>query len=115
MPQPERFDLDLGDGHWLKWLSWSPDRTIQLNAERYAGIPDIERLGAMIYHTTDKMESGMCAGAVNFDTPEVARVITKSAHRWQVQSWDPLTLSPSVLCVTCGDHGFIRNGRWVRA
>lgn len=34
---------------------------------------------------------------------------------WQVESWDPLTLSPSVLCNTCGLHGFIREGRWVPA
>jgi hypothetical protein len=26
-----------------------------------------------------------------------------------------LTLSPSLLCMRCGDHGFIRNGKWVKA
>ena len=31
---------------------------------------------------------------------------------WQVVAWDPLTLSPSVLCRTCGNHGWIREGRW---
>lgn len=32
---------------------------------------------------------------------------------WQIESWEPLTLSPSLLC-HCGDHGFIRGGRWVQ-
>lgn len=26
-----------------------------------------------------------------------------------------LTLSPSLLCGTCGDHGFVRDGKWVPA
>lgn len=34
---------------------------------------------------------------------------------WQVQSLDPLTLAPSVLCRKCGLHGFIQNGKWVSA
>jgi len=42
------------------------------------------------------------------------RVEPDRPNVWDVQSWDPLTISPSVLC-SCGDHGFIREGRWVRA
>jgi hypothetical protein len=34
---------------------------------------------------------------------------------WDVVSEAPLTLSPSVLCRTCGHHGYIRDGRWVSA
>jgi len=30
---------------------------------------------------------------------------------WTIESVDPLTISPSVLC-GCGFHGFIRNGKW---
>lgn len=26
-----------------------------------------------------------------------------------------LTLSPSLLCYTCGSHGFIRDGKWIDA
>jgi len=33
---------------------------------------------------------------------------------WELLSKDPLTLSPSLLC-GCGDHGFIQNGKWVKA
>lgn len=35
--------------------------------------------------------------------------------QWDVVSEDPLTLTPSVLCRKCGNHGFIRDGRWVAA
>lgn len=111
---PESFDIDLGDGHWLKYCGWWPDRSIPSNAALYAGIADIERVGATIYHRTDKTESGMCTGFVYFDTPEIARIFTNAAALWQVPSWDPLTLSPSVLCGRCGDHGFVRAGRWER-
>lgn len=34
---------------------------------------------------------------------------------WIVESDDPVTLAPSILCLTCGHHGFIRGGRWVPA
>jgi hypothetical protein len=34
---------------------------------------------------------------------------------WVVESENPLTLSPSLLCRSCGFHGFIKQGRWVPA
>lgn len=34
---------------------------------------------------------------------------------WDVVSEDPLTLSPSLACGTCGHHGWIRDGQWVPA
>jgi len=37
---------------------------------------------------------------------------TGHAHRWDVLSEEPLTLSPSLKCNTCGNHGYIREGRW---
>jgi hypothetical protein len=38
-------------------------------------------------------------------------------HGWAVVSWEPLTLTPSLLCMRkeCGTHGFIRDGKWVPA
>ena len=30
-----------------------------------------------------------------------------------IESLDPLTVSPSILCPDCGLHGFIRSGVWV--
>ncbi len=36
-----------------------------------------------------------------------------SGHK--ITSSDPLTVQGSLLCTVCGDHGFIRDGRWAAA
>lgn len=108
-------DLDLGDGHSLIWT------TIEgMGADEHYGAiirhapgPDVKQ------HTVDFYGSGICEGGITFDTPS-ARAFHERYDggrpfvAWQVQSWDPLTISPSIKC-DCGDHGYIREGRWVRA
>lgn len=39
--------------------------------------------------------------------------IDTSIH--QLVSEEPLHVEPSILCGQCGDHGFIRDGRWESA
>lgn len=56
--------------------------------------------------------SGRCSGYVRFRVPQND---TTERPSWIVESMDPLTLSPSVLCTTCKHHGYIRGGRWVPA
>ncbi|MCW2632077.1 MAG: hypothetical protein JWR88_1039 [Pseudonocardia sp.] len=34
---------------------------------------------------------------------------------WRVVQAEPLTVSPSIHCLGCGTHGFIRDGQWVPA
>lgn len=34
---------------------------------------------------------------------------------WKLEQREPLTISPSLLCMSCQHHGFIRNGQWVPA
>lgn len=102
-------DLDLGQGHTLQFLQWAPDR--ELNPQ-YEGIPDVERYAAIIEHQTSAGEP--CGSGVTFDS-QTARGIEPGKAMWTVESWEPLTLSPSLLCQRCGDHGFVRNGRWVVA
>lgn len=53
---------------------------------------------------------GNNAGAIPLDVPQNDHVPAEG--KWQIESVDPLTLSPSLLCRACGHHGFIRNGRW---
>lgn len=53
-----------------------------------------------------------CGGFVTFDTPEAHEVTTPQSPKWSVESRDPLTLHPSLLCRCCGHHGFLRQGRW---
>lgn len=111
--------LDLGHDHTLRFTSWSPDRALN---PQYDGIPDVKRYGAIIRHrpgphpiipVDNEYFSGWCEGGVTFDG-EVQRQISPNHPRWAVESWEPLTISPSVLC-SCGDHGFVRNGQWVPA
>lgn len=99
--------IDLGDGHAIRYARWSPDRDLN---PQYEGLPDVERYAAMVRHSTSTGEP--CMGGITFDG-EVARRIEPGKPMWSVESWEPLTLSPSLLC-SCGDHGFIRQGRWVR-
>ena len=100
--------IDLGSGHTLRFTSWAPDRDLN---PQYADLPDVERFGAIIYHSTP--DGAPCLGAIIFDG-SVARRVTPDHPFWTVQRWEPLTVTPSLLC-HCGDHGFIRDGRWVPA
>ena len=100
--------IDLGDGHALRYSRWSPDRDLN---PQYEGIPDVERYAAIVRHTSPSGEP--CMGGITFDG-EVSRQIEPGKAVWTVESWDPPSFSPSLLC-SCGDHGFIRQGRWVRA
>ncbi len=104
-------NIDLGDGHSIRFMSWKPDRTITGNAERYKNIRDVERAGGIITHVMP--DGKLCEGSIWFDLPEVRDTFPGHSY-WQVESWEPLTLSPSFLC-HCGDHGFIKQGKWVRA
>jgi len=61
----------------------------------------------------DRPDNGRrCLGTVLFDLPGIREAFPKR-HVWQVQSLDPLTLTPSLACSACGHHGFIRAGQWV--
>jgi hypothetical protein len=101
--------IDLGAGHELRFTCWRPD--CELNPQ-YDGLPDVEKFGAIIDHPAPNGTS--CSGGIIFDG-EVQRRLMPDRPRWTVEQWDPLTLSPSVLCTACGDHGFVRDGKWVAA
>lgn len=105
---------DIGHGHSIQPFGWSPDRSIPANAERFAGIADIEKVGIVINHPVPDGKDCQGVAVIHFDTPEV-RTVFPASHCWQVLSWEPLTVSPSILCMACGDHGWIKEGRWVPA
>lgn len=100
-PQGERHALYLGNDHWLDWIVLEQ------------GGPNI---GATIYHKPPPGVKGivgdgsMCAGAVWWDSS----VLTDNRPVWTITGAadEHITLSPSVLCRCCGDHGFLRNGKW---
>lgn len=54
-----------------------------------------------------------CSGHPGFD--EVPCGIPIRDGGWTVTCWEPLTVTPSLLCRDCGTHGFITAGAWVPA
>lgn len=110
-------DLDLGNGVTLRWSAWAPERDINPQYADEQEWPDVDRYGASIIFPDG------CRGGITFDG-SVARKHNEAAaarggHQaptWTVESWDPLTLSPSILDHGRGDcpghHGYIRNGAW---
>ncbi len=45
--------------------------------------------------------------------PRLTRPNEPGGH--QILSTDPLHIEPSILCTSCGIHGWVRDGRWVPA
>lgn len=70
-------------------------------------------IGVFEFHLNDKDE--WCGGSVLFDVPALPEDTRSGRDVWQVESWEPLTISPSLLCTTCGNHGYIREGQWIPA
>jgi hypothetical protein len=115
---PEKFDLDLGSGHWLRFMEWNPD--LELNPQ-YALLASLiaehPKVGAMVTHLCPKTETGLHEGGISFITPLTEAVESfRKYPRWDVKSWSPLPLHPSLQShCPCADHGFIRNGLWEKA
>ena len=103
---------DLGHDHFLRYFSWAPE-DLPGNRQLYGTqLPNVEKAGVIIRH--QRPNGDWCESAIHFDLRELM-LMRNEGHVWQVISWEPLTLSPSLLCRLCGDHGFIRDGRWVPA
>ncbi len=96
--------IDLGSGFSYEWYGWHPDRSIPANAERFQGIPDIERCTLLLHCPHGQ-------GGIHVDRPHVREVF--KGHVWQILQEEPLTLDPSIHRLECGCHGYIREGKWV--
>lgn len=101
--------VDLGHDHWYAWVQWAPDRDLN---PQHDGIPDEPRAGVSVGHLTPEGEP--CESYASMRTPVTER-IDPEAPKWDLIQVEPLTLSPSLLCRLCGDHGFVREGKWVPA
>lgn len=101
--------IDFGDGHTGYWLGWRPDRNLN---PHYDGIADVEKFGLAVQHK--KPDGSDCEGFVTIEG-EAQRKVHPDAAKWTLVQEDPITLTPSLHCNACGDHGFITNGKWVRA
>lgn len=88
--------IDIGHDHKIQFVTYKGDSR--------AGLNDFHK----------KPDGSDCGGFITFAGSAWANEFT-DLQVWQVQSWEPLTLTPSLLCRTCGNHGFIRDGKWVPA
>lgn len=50
-----------------------------------------------------------------FGEEDVRELPLTGSRGWTLISVEPLTISPSIRCGNCGEHGFIRDGQWVSA
>lgn len=64
------------------------------------------------FHRASAKDKGWCMGGFAWRKPEG---LDATWTPWTLESWEPLTVSPSLLCMGCGAHGFIREGKWVPA
>jgi hypothetical protein len=88
--------VDIGEGHRISFREFKGE---------VAGIAE--------YH--QKPDGTWCSGWVAFSGSAWAREFKTPINVWQVISREPLSLTPSILCRACGNHGNITNGRWVKA
>jgi hypothetical protein len=87
--------IDIGHGVKIAFVTNGAGEEIGILEEH----PAVTESAAML--------DGRCCGSVFWSVPEGDQRPT-----WQLVSRDPLTLSPSLLCRVCGNHGWIRNGKW---
>lgn len=104
---------DLGEGHII--AMWE----IAGSDEPWKS----QRIGAIIGHT--KADGAYCEGGVHWGQSQFAIEHPDRLTEFEQKNVNLLwtlvgdldgafTLTPSLLC-SCGDHGFIRDGKWVRA
>lgn len=84
--------IALGDTAWYTRVVDSKEQWVGINE----------------FHLTKDGE--FCMGFVPFDVETDS--LTPGSAKWTVNSFDPLDLSPSLLCRGCKNHGFIRQGKW---
>ena len=90
--------IDIGGGHKIEFVAYREDARAAIND--YHSKPDGTECGGFV-----ALRGGAWEQAFE----------QQGIPAWDVLSWEPLTLSPSLLCKACGSHGFIRNGKWVPA
>ena len=101
---PKAGVLDLGHDHYAKGCLRAGD-----DSDTVIGFHVLHRKGPKPIATFG--DSAWCMGGITLDVPEAAGL---AGARWTLVAYDPLTVAPSFLC-DCGDHGFIRDGKWVPA
>ncbi len=89
--------VGIGGDHSIEFVEYEGDA--------FAGMND--------YHV--RPDGTECKGFIAIEGGKWAQAFDGMLATWKIESHEPLTLSPSLLCRVCGDHGFIRNGKWEKA
>jgi hypothetical protein len=91
--------IDIGDNHSIHFTEYKGDKHAGMNVK----------------HLTP--EGKECNGFISFTGGAWAKEFEghPTHQSWEAQSFEPLTMTPSILCRVCGDHGFITNDKWVKA
>lgn len=90
--------VDLGEGVMLEWLSWRAH----------------PRAAFVQQHPHPQQPGVRCAGSGVLDLPGVPEAFP-GRPVWRVEQREPLTLTPSLLCTTCGHSGAVKEGKWIPA
>ncbi len=90
--------INIGGDHFIVYAEYQGET---------AGINEYHRNGA----------GAVCAGWVPFRGAAWARQFdgVEGYQAWDVVQREPLTLSPSIKCRACGNHGHIEGGMWRNA
>lgn len=99
LPAYAKPDLWLDGNNALEFIRWKDDP---------------EPYQALWWHRRADSETGWCAGSFAWRNPSPEHFPGKGVL-WDLVRWEPLTVSPSLLCLECRAHGFIREGKWVPA
>lgn len=89
-----------------------PEDAVRIgNQEHYEKVYDKNGkwVGIFEWHRNPALPKEWCVGFVGFRGLYVAN---RKMDLWEVQSFSPLTLSPSILCRTCEHHGYVREDKW---
>lgn len=85
--------IDVGEGHSIEFIEYKGEISgLHLN---HPGCPS--------------------PAFITFTDRSWAKEFNGQIETWEVIQDSPLTLSPSILCRCCKDHGFIIEGKWVKA
>lgn len=89
---------------WIKpdlWLDES--RAVEFTTHQGAAGPT----GAHFVHRNKQKPDEWCIGGFQWTGT--------TGPNWTLVSLSPLHVEPSIHCLSCGEHGYIRGGRWLPA
>jgi hypothetical protein len=87
---------DIGHGVSACQFRYEPDGQLHIAYLHKCSIEGLARHGGLAFAAVPVSDSG-------------------TGRDWKLEQLEPLTISPSLLCMSCKHHGFIRDGKWVSA